>query len=481
MEPSKHPGWLDRSLPTFKAMARKCFAKRKPPTRFQIWFGRVLQITYAALILAFIGWRWQLNREVDSLLASYRAAGLPTNGEELNAFYPAVPDNENAALHIMQAAELLQEYPDDRLVELRRFQVPRRGEDLSPDQEVLLQGYIDLNRNALAKVIQALELPKSRYPVDLSAGLYADLAHIGRVRQLGQLFQYQCLLALAENRLDDAVHSIKQVVGLTRSLDNEPMLLSSLTRDALLFMAVRCLERTLNPGPLNEQQLTQLSESFDGVHQANIFARALAGEVASIADCLALNQPEMFEGPAPTDEADESPALGRVALGAIRFSGLYARDLRFYLRGMQTNLALAKLPPPECLDMTNHLAEMVRQADAHHHINVSIILPAMPRVVPKAVDAAAVLTVGRTGIAVEQFRLDKNRLPKALADLAPEYLDSVPIDPFDGQPLRFRKLDPGYMIYSVGMDGQDDGGNEPPLRIKSTDTNSYDLTFIVER
>jgi len=36
----------------------------------------------------------------------------------------------------------------------------------------------------------------------------------------------------------------------------------------------------------------------------------------------------------------------------------------------------------------------------------------------------------------------------------------LPVDPFTGQPLRFRKLETGYVVYSVGENGVDDGGEE---------------------
>jgi hypothetical protein len=65
--------------------------------------------------------------------------------------------------------------------------------------------------------------------------------------------------------------------------------------------------------------------------------------------------------------------------------------------------------------------------------------------------------------------------------LTPEFLDAVPTDPFDGAPLRYRLLPRGYEIYSVGADGHDDGGREPPEPKYFTDPSSYDITFIVER
>jgi hypothetical protein len=36
----------------------------------------------------------------------------------------------------------------------------------------------------------------------------------------------------------------------------------------------------------------------------------------------------------------------------------------------------------------------------------------------------------------------------------------VPTDIYSGAPLRYRRLDNGYVVYSVGFDGKD-GGGEP--------------------
>jgi hypothetical protein len=35
----------------------------------------------------------------------------------------------------------------------------------------------------------------------------------------------------------------------------------------------------------------------------------------------------------------------------------------------------------------------------------------------------------------------------------------VPVDPYDGQPLRYKLKQDGVVIYSVGHDGVDNGGN----------------------
>jgi hypothetical protein len=51
-----------------------------------------------------------------------------------------------------------------------------------------------------------------------------------------------------------------------------------------------------------------------------------------------------------------------------------------------------------------------------------------------------------------------------LEDLVLQYLPAVPRDPFDGQPLRMAAGPEGLLLYSVGKDGVDDGGDDPDGR-----------------
>jgi hypothetical protein len=60
---------------------------------------------------------------------------------------------------------------------------------------------------------------------------------------------------------------------------------------------------------------------------------------------------------------------------------------------------------------------------------------------------------------VERFRQARGRWPTTLTELVPDYIKQVPRDPFDGAPLRYRPFDQGVVIYSVGVDKQDNGGH----------------------
>lgn len=72
-------------------------------------------------------------------------------------------------------------------------------------------------------------------------------------------------------------------------------------------------------------------------------------------------------------------------------------------------------------------------------------------------------------LACERYRLAKKSYPETLNDLVPAYLSGVPIDPYSGNRLCYRKLSDGIVVYSVGKDGKDDGGDVLNTRISPKD------------
>jgi hypothetical protein len=71
------------------------------------------------------------------------------------------------------------------------------------------------------------------------------------------------------------------------------------------------------------------------------------------------------------------------------------------------------------------------------------------------------LQMMRVEVAIRRYRFDHGHFPRALTDLVPGYLKSVPIDPFGrGRSLRYRQLSAGsdYLLYSIGPDMKDDRG-----------------------
>jgi hypothetical protein len=66
--------------------------------------------------------------------------------------------------------------------------------------------------------------------------------------------------------------------------------------------------------------------------------------------------------------------------------------------------------------------------------------------------------VTRLGFALAAFKADRGAYPEKLAELRPQYVAAIPIDIFSGGEPRYRREDKGYILYSVGLNGKDDGG-----------------------
>ena len=73
-------------------------------------------------------------------------------------------------------------------------------------------------------------------------------------------------------------------------------------------------------------------------------------------------------------------------------------------------------------------------------------------------------------IAVYRYQKRYGQLPNSLDQLVGEFLDAVPIDQCNGQPLHYQTNSNGFKIYSVGVDGVDDGGT--PIMVQNDKSSS---------
>ena len=74
--------------------------------------------------------------------------------------------------------------------------------------------------------------------------------------------------------------------------------------------------------------------------------------------------------------------------------------------------------------------------------------------------AQAELELARTGLAIHLYRATENEWPGSIEDLFPGYLSAIPRDPFDHEPLRYVRYGDRVILYSVGLNRIDDGGNQ---------------------
>lgn len=108
-----------------------------------------------------------------------------------------------------------------------------------------------------------------------------------------------------------------------------------------------------------------------------------------------------------------------------------------------------------------------------------LMMPGLGRVTELRDELQLRIAGVRVLLAIEIYEAVHGDLPTSLADLVPDYLPELPIDPISEQGLGYRTQEPSetdarpFLLYSVGVDGIDNGGAEPP--VESTLPSDYAL------
>jgi hypothetical protein len=85
---------------------------------------------------------------------------------------------------------------------------------------------------------------------------------------------------------------------------------------------------------------------------------------------------------------------------------------------------------------------------------------------------AARLRLLAAALAVRCFQSEQSRQPNGLKQLIPEYLRCAPLDPFSGKPVIYRLEGSNWLLYSVGEDGVDNGGEPVAGSVPGTVTKA---------
>jgi hypothetical protein len=212
---------------------------------------------------------------------------------------------------------------------------------------------------------------------------------------------------------------------------------------------------------------------------SNSLRRALVGERAMFVSTF--SNPKMVL--ASAESSGETSEFGNSLGGAIiKVSGFFDREIRFAIDAFERMLALARLPDPDRFSSRTEWGKIEERSDKQYYLISSLFLPSLSNSVPRDCAHRARARIAQTVFAIERFRLaNAEKLPADAASLVPESLSEALMDPFDGQPLRFRLTPAGYVVYSIGSDGRDDGGAVSPKPNKGKDLAPADITFFVER
>lgn len=239
----------------------------------------------------------------------------------------------------------------------------------------------------------------------------------------------------AEGDAAGAVRSTAALLILARCYSDDPFLISALMKVAIDSMAVGALEQSLTCAAVSDGDLKALQELFEG-QAAETQVLALRGERAMRHAAI---EAKTFVG------GDVSPSAHA-----------------WFLRSMNRAIDLTgKRVPYYSPEWTSYL-DKVRSSPE----DGLRILPAIDKLRDAFARQAAILRTAAVALAAERYRRATGSWPTDLRQLVPNYIASLPTDPYTGNPIQSAETAQGFSVYVKGLAAVASGefgaiGNKP--------------------
>ena len=500
-ETSQKSSWADRST-TVKFMRWLCSWR----TLRRILAGLAMAITLIALLYAEENWRGK--RAWENFKREWEAKG---ERFDLAAFIPKpVPDEQNFAMTPLLAPLLDYRY-DQQMKEAKwkDSNAVQRAQQISVSEQKnpppfgrqknpppfgrsdksdftdlrLWQQYYRGNTNfpsrpqpgeaaqdvlfALAKydsVVQELReanrRPYAIFPVHFDENYQALLPYLAVLKKLSVVLRLRATALLETGQLDEAVQDITLSFRLAEVLKPEPLLISQLVRISITQIAIEPVWEGLAKHRWKEPQLVELQRALTMLQILEDYGNTLRGERAFSNDLIDRLRRGQFHGWGGL--ADDSGLLAFSRLTRLAPAGwLYQNQLYINRLHQEKTLRLIdaaqhRVFPDRCRGLDD-LPELKRTTP--YNIFASLLFPAVSKTAQKTAFGQTVIDLATVACALERYRIANGEYPENLAVLAPRFLERIPSDVIDGEPLKYRRATNGqFVLYSVGWNEKDDGG-----------------------
>jgi len=295
-------------------------------------------------------------------------------------------------------------------------------------------------------------MPRCRFPVDWEAGAGALFPHYPHLLVLTGMMVAHAVLAASEGRTREAMDDISAIVGMSRHLAGEPIMIGLLVQYRCLSNAGSSLKRVLETSSPPAEACLRLDRQLSELDMQTPLERAVQSERCLGFWCFDVlaSDPARYRGILGADD----PFLQvTTRLGPLR-SPLAKMDELFYLRTMARMETRSR-------QRDRVVAGELKQADlpVPWYAPVSrLVLPAFDSLLRKRDQALARLALTRWGLAVAAYREQIGAFPTSLADVERTSGRSLPCDPFTGQDLIYHLQGTRYVMYSLGINARDDEG-----------------------
>lgn len=422
--------------------------KNTKPSTALYWVGGLLLL----LAMLFAVASKSANKKLREVEAALEADGRPLN---LEAIVPAkIPDEHNAAIELDSAVQQLKEETageSDLFSDLVKAAEQLLGDD--PNPEALAEFRRLYESGAVAEALALLEdgMLKEGYrsDLDLSLGIDLELPHIHDQMGLAKILAATVKLQAADGNQTAAWETALTSLRLANVLEEEPILISQLVRNANIRMALESI-RSLDHSAAPPAHLSEIDGLLANLVDPTPFVAAIDMERFFGAQIFQYSSSEFSQ--LTGSQAD----LGtKILMGAQQvIPPLRQMDQAEHSNAMREfAAALAQPYSPSDLNLPKEL-----HSDIAPYLVVSkMITPALGGIKSSMTNMFAEVNVTRAGLAALEYQQQHGTYPSDLASLGRKDL----LDPFTNEPLQYRADDTGFTIYSVGSDLIDDAVGSP--------------------
>ncbi|MDD5261234.1 MAG: hypothetical protein PHD76_05225 [Methylacidiphilales bacterium] len=407
---------------------------------------------------------------------------------------PPVPDEQNvAAAPIFK--ELFPDNKDARLLKLKLTPLPgkkmpslatdNRDVDLTAWQEALtgvrnektaaqdILKYLSQYDSLTEELRVALDRPYAQWPFNKKDPYATQVPHVGVVLNTAKVL---ALSAGAEQKIgnsDKALHDLKLIFRLCDSACSNRTLIGHLVALVTDSIGLGMFQTGLFEHSWSDTQLAEVQTLLHNKTPLLTYQESFRIERASFNQYTRLpseEQANLFSS--IPDESNTKPQTNVISFPylflRLRPQGWTDFDRAFGNETIQKYYIAAIDPKnhrvfPSMIRAENHLVADSRRnlllTACYRLYSTILILPALDGIVIRTSQYQTLLSEADIVCALERYRLKYHTLPDSLQALVPAYLDSVPHDIINGQPLIYKRVgEQDFILYSVGWNEKDDGG-----------------------
>jgi hypothetical protein len=374
---------------------------------------------------------------LESRLEKLRAAGEPTCIADLDLANRKGTNGADVLFGVRPAIEAFaKEHGQFYKTDLgKAYQEMEGGELPTKEQAAAMRAILDKYPSIEPALREALKCDYYRsrldYKAEFNPFLESLLNGIQDARTYERMLRWQGEVLLAEGKISKAVEAGVLALRLSRMQEEDPALVSGLVAVANRLNAIYLLNQALRTGPISAEKHAELDHTLARFDDLNWYVKVLKTERAVNLSAA----------------RDLFPHFPVTWMGTLFQADLL--DLYDHL------LPLAD--QPAYLSAKN-IAALEPDSDGKWAWNVllKLFFPAIQAANNAANRNLAEVRCLRVLNALQVYEQSHGKEATGLDDL--DLPAAATIDPFDGKPLKLKKTDAGWVIYSVYQNGKGDGG-----------------------